>query len=122
MLDTPVLRAFAVRFPSGQAQSIQKFYDRLNDLEKRSATARFADRYPGRVREVGILTADEAADLKLFRNVARYLSSLRADIRKTETSELTARGKKVEIDELYREMIRAAKDALREPERQPATK
>jgi len=40
------------------------------------------------------------------------MSSIRADIRDLESSDLTARGKKAEIDELYREMIRTAQDAL----------
>jgi len=69
-----------------------------------------------------VLTLEQEVDLKLFRNVARYFSSIRADIRGVETSDLTAQGKKAEIDELYREMIQTAKEALSEPERQPATK
>lgn len=112
MIDTPGLRAFVVRFPSGQARSIQKFYDRLNELEKRAATARFADRYPGRVEGADKLAFDQEVDLKLFRDLARYLSGIRADIRGVETSDLIAKGKKAEIDELYREMIRTAQDAL----------
>ncbi len=112
MVDTPGLRAFAVRFPSGQAQSIQKFYARLNELEKKAATARFSDRYPGRLEGVEGLALEQEADLKLFRNVARYMSSIRADIRDIENSDLSAGGKKAESDELYREMIRTAQDAL----------
>ncbi len=120
MVDTPGLGAFAVRFPSGQAQSIRKFYDRLNALEKKAATAKFSDRYPERLEGFEGLALDQEIDLKLFRNVARYFSSIRADIRDLETSNLTARGKKAEIDELYREMIRTAHDALQSGERFPA--
>jgi len=66
----------------------------------------------GNVAGLGVLTLEQGVDLKLFRNVARYMSSIRADIRDVENSDLSARGKKAESDELYREMIRTAHDAL----------
>ena len=79
-------------------------------MEKKAATAKFSDRFPGRGFEG--LAFEREADLKLFRNVARYMSSIRADIRDIENSDLSAGGKKAESDELYREMIRTAQDAL----------
>jgi hypothetical protein len=46
LADIPVARAFGVRWPTTQAESVQRFYDRLDALEKRYAGERAKEDNP----------------------------------------------------------------------------
>jgi len=116
MADIPGLRAFAVRFPSGQAESVRKLYDRLNELEEKSSAQRFARRYPGRI-EPERLSGSEGSELRLFRLASRRLQSINAEIRRVTTSNMAPDAKRQRIDGLYRQMIEHSKTALGVAER-----
>jgi hypothetical protein len=112
MADIPGLRAFAIRFPSGQAGSVQQFYERLNELEEKARAQSFARRNPGRIQPERP-TAAETAELRTMRAAARRLQMMNAEIRRVTTSQLTPDVKRGRIDQLYRRMIGEAQRTLK---------
>ncbi|KKL54800.1 hypothetical protein LCGC14_2261790, partial [marine sediment metagenome] len=76
LADIPVLRAFATRWPTGQAQSIQKFYDRLEELETKVSSFRYEGKYPGRATGAPDLTPQEDAELKRLRKANKRMRRL----------------------------------------------
>ena len=69
------------------------------------------------------LSDDELEEFLWLRAVARQLASLRSEMRWIQGSAATpSQQKREQIDTLTLEMIQMAGEALREPEREPATK
>ena len=117
LADIPGVRAFAVRWPTTQAESVQRFYDRMAELEERYAVERAREENPDLPRGKP-LSDDEFEELFWLRDNAQQLASVRSEMRQVQGSTATPSQKKREqIDALSLEMIDIAKDALREPER-----
>ena len=116
LADIPVLRAFAVRWPTTSAKSIQAVYDRLGDLEQKAGTAQLSRKYPGRIQEPEQLTARERAELARLRSTARLLSELNRRVRRVESNRSQSPGeKRTLIDALMnREIELARKETQRE--------
>jgi len=112
-LGSRIIRAFAVRFPGSQSESVRRFFDRLGELEKKAATVRFAERFPGRIDGVGELSAAEANELDLLRKARRFISSLSTEVQRITASTLSPDEKRKRIDGLYREILQEAQEALK---------
>ena len=110
-----MLRAFATRWPTGQAQSIQKFYDRLQELETKVSTLRFEGRYPGRAPGAPELTPQEDAELRRLRTANKRLRRLNQAIRAVESSNVSPEQKRQQIDDYMLQMLEIARETLGKP-------
>ena len=111
MADIPGLRAFSVRFPTGSAESLQKFYTQLEDLDKKHAAMDFARKTPG--VEVERMTPAEMRARNILRKQRTRLQALSQAGRRAEASDtLTAAEKRTRLDELAQRKLDIAKRAL----------
>ena len=111
MADIPGLRAFAVRFPTGSAESLQKFYTTLEDLDKKHAAMAHARKTPG--IEVERMTPAEMGARNILRKQRTRLQNLSRAGRRAEASDtLTAAEKRARLDELAQRKLDIAKRAL----------
>ena len=115
LADIPVLRAFATRWPTGQAQSIQKFYDRLEELETKVSTLRFEGRYPGRAPGAPKLTPQEDAELKRLRTANKRMRRLNQAIRAAYSSDDSPDQKRRQIADYMLQMLEIARETLGKP-------
>jgi len=120
LADIPGARAFTVRWPSTQAESVQRFYDRLEDLEQRYAGERAREENPD-LPESKPLSQEELSELYWLRANGRRLASLRSETRRVQESLGTpSQQKRERIDAVTREMIQVSREAMQAPQqRQP---
>lgn len=110
--DIPGLRAFALRWPTTQAESVQRFYDRLEDLERRFAGERASQENPD-LPEGKPLSQDELAELYWLRANGRRMASLRSELRRVQESLGTpSQQKRERIDALTNEMLQITREAM----------
>lgn len=110
--DITFLRGFVTRWPTGQARSVQDFYDRLGELEQKEATARGAKRY--RAFEAEKPTSGERAELRRLRRYAENLQRIDDFIREAHYGrELTPEQKRRRLETLTLRKITLAQRALR---------
>ena len=111
MADVPGLRAFAVRSPTGSAESLQKFYAQLEELDKKHAAQDFARKTPG--VELERMTPAEMRARNILRRQRTRLQNLSRAGRRAEASDtLTAAEKRARLDELAQRKLDIAKRAL----------
>ena len=111
MADIPGLRAFAVRFPTGSAESLQKFYTQLEELDKKHAAQTFARKTPG--VEVERMTPAEMRARNILRKQRTRLQNLSQAGRRAEASDtLTGPEKRARLDELAERKLDIAQRAL----------
>jgi hypothetical protein len=115
LADVPVLRAFATRWPTGQTQSIQKFYDRLQELEMKISTLRFEGKYPGRATGAPELTPQEDAELKRLRKANKGMRRLNQAIRVAYSSNDSPEQKRRRIDDYMLQMLEIARETMGKP-------
>ena len=96
MADIPGLRAFAVR-STGATQSMQKFYDRLADLDQKAAVEAFAKKYRGRI-DMERMAPAERREYNILRKAQRRMSEVSTRIRRVESSKLSGDEKREQID------------------------
>lgn len=105
--DKPVLRALSVRFPSGNLDSIQKFYNRLNELEMR-----YADIRQGRTK-ANPLTAQEFMELKQLQNASDILSAQQKQVQSIIwDKKLTPDEKRDHLDAVELKVLNVARKAI----------
>jgi hypothetical protein len=121
LADVPIARAFALRWPTGQAQSIQKFYDRLEELETKVSTLRFEGRYPGRAPGAPELTPQEDRELKRLRTANKRLRRLNQAIRAVESSKVSPEQKRQQIDTYMLQMLEIAREVMGKPRTAPTS-
>ena len=111
MADIPGLRAFAVRFPTGSAESLQKFYTQLEELDKKHAAQTHARQTPG--VEVERMTPAEMRARNILRKQRTRLQNLSQAGRRAEASDtLTGPEKRARLDELGERKLDIAQRAL----------
>ena len=96
MADIPGVRAFAVR-TTGSTESMQKFYDRLADLDQHKASEVFGKKYRGRIPLERMKPA-ERREYDILRKAQRRMSGLSIRIRQIEASKLSGEEKRDQID------------------------
>ena len=96
MADIPGVRAFAVR-STGSTESMQKFYDRLADLDQLSASEVFGKKYRGRIPLERMKPA-ERREYAILRKAQRRMSDLSIRIRQIEASKRPGEEKREQID------------------------
>jgi hypothetical protein len=112
MSEIPILRAFAVRWPTGQAQSVRRFYGRLGELEEKFSTKRFEDKYPGRAPTAQRLTTKEAMELRRLRGYSRRMQSIYQQMRSAGVSKLAGKEKQRQIDRYMLQILELAGKAI----------
>ena len=111
MSDIPGLRAFSVRFPTGSAESLQKFYTKLEELDKKHAAMDFARKTPG--VDVERMTPTEIRARNILRKSRTRLQNLSRAVRQAEASDtLTGAEKRARIDELSERKLDIAQRAM----------
>ena len=111
MADIPGLRAFSVRLPTGSAESLQKFYTTLEDLDKKHAAQEHGRKTPG--VEVERMTPAEMRARNILRKHRTRLQNLSQAGRRAEASDtLTAAEKRTRLDELAERKLDVAQRAL----------
>ena len=113
MADIPFIRAFAVRHPSAGTESVRKFYERLEELEQKSTTGKYASANGIKLDPSERLSKAEAAKLKQLRRINRKMSDLRKRIRTIYASKLSPESKRQRIDALETQIVRLARTAIR---------
>ena len=88
MADIPGVRAFAIR-KGGGGESMQRFYDRFEELDAKFNATRFAKRYKGRGIEAEPLTAGEKKEYGLLRKARSRAGKISGAIRKSTEQEKT---------------------------------
>ncbi len=112
LIDLPLVRAFAARYPSGSLRSITDFEDMWNDLETKYRGWMESIRTPGRY-SIPPLTDKELANLAYCRASATVISAYSNEIRRvTDDQLLSGDQKRRMIDEMYIEILMAARTAL----------
>ena len=115
MADIPGIRAFAVR-KTGAGESMQRFYDRLAELDQKDAAERFARRYRGSIKPER-MTSAERREYDLLSWAQREMSSISTKLRRVEFSKLSAQAKRKRIDELSLQRRKIAADTMRKASR-----
>jgi len=109
--DIPLIKGFAVRHPSGQAESIKKFYDNYQDIEQIIATIKTLSKKELKYEEaIGIL--EENAEQVAIRLTGIYkgLSNAQKTISFIyENPEISPDEKRQLIDLIYYQMIDMAR-------------
>jgi len=108
LADIPGIRAFVARFPSANTKSIEDFYKKYNELNRKWESAKER----AGIRGYGIKTATPP-NLLYYRKVAKTLSVLRkqADII-YNSKDLSPEKKREMLDNIYLSMINVARAAL----------
>ena len=88
MADIPGVRAFAVR-KGGPGESMQRFYDRFEELDAKYNATRFAKRYKDRGIEAEPLTAAEKKEYGLLKKARGRSGKISGAIRKSTDLEKT---------------------------------
>jgi hypothetical protein len=121
--ETPAIRAFVARFPDTQAESIEKFYDMLDEATEKSQTFR-AIRREGRREEAQDYRKENIEairSLSRLSEVAAGLNDLRHRIDKVRgDKDKDPEDKRREMDRITFQMIERARRATRrdsQPER-----
>jgi hypothetical protein len=121
--DIPLLRAFAVRSPNPQAQSIRRFYDRIEELRGKRTAVRQEKRYQrSAVKGAERLTVAETYELKRLESAAKTLQQLHQDVRKAYSLTTSPESKRERLDQITWRMINTARRGLRLPMIHPRTK
>lgn len=107
--DIPVVTGFAVRFPASDAQSIQDFYERLNELERKYRTQRFGAQYPDRAPDAERLSPQEMRELLRLRQFGEQMQAVGQEVRRVHASERSPQDKRSEIERLQYRMIDLAR-------------
>ena len=115
MADKPLLRAFAIRWPTGGAESVRQFYERLNELEMKLGTLKFEKRYPGRAPGASTLTPAEEAELKRLRNANKRMQRLSRAIRVVYSSKASPEEKRRQLDTYMLQMLEISRAVLGKP-------
>ncbi|HET7441015.1 MAG TPA: LPD38 domain-containing protein [Terriglobales bacterium] len=116
LADNAVLGAFVARWPDTNAESIRKFYDRRDELERKEAAATFERKYPGRAPGATRLTGQERAELYRLRAGDEQMRTLNQRARQiTSASGLAPEDKRRRLDEIQTRMLNTARRALGKP-------
>ena len=111
MADIPGLRAFALRYPSGSAQSIQGVYDRFETLEQKRVALQYARKTPG--VEADQLSGEEWRELRTLKSARKKMQRLTTAARNIESSrELSASEKRTRLDDIAERRLDLAQRAL----------
>ena len=111
MADIPGLRAFAVRFPTGSAESLQKFYTQLEELDRKHAAQTHARKTPG--VDADRMTPAEMRARNILRKSRTRLQNLSSAGRRAEASDtLTGAEKRTRLDDLAQRKLDISKRAL----------
>ena len=114
MADIPLLRAFAVRFPTSQAVSVQEMYERLSELREKKRGIDYTNKYRREGGQVERLAAKENSQLTRLESAATGISDLHRQIRRIQSNKFfDAEKKRAEIDKRFMQMIKKSQDALR---------
>ena len=112
LADIPGLRAFALRFPSASTESIQRFYERLGELERRQAARKYAHKY--KTGNAPKMTLPEYQEYKYLKRVRKFLSGITVTLRRVEMSRtLSAEEKRIKIDALNWRRVKIARRAVK---------
>jgi hypothetical protein len=113
LADIPGLRAFAVRWPTRQAESIRRFYDRFEELEQRYGSLRLGRKVPGRFDEAPVMSPTDLGEYRRLTVANKTMSTLNRRIRNIEASPaLSSSEKRRQIDEQVLRMIQVAQGAM----------
>ncbi len=113
MADVPLLRAFAVRFPSGSTRSVQDFYDDIGKLDQKKRTINALRKRKQRIPQADRMTLRESFRLERFRKISDHLRQMNRQIRSIYRSrQLPPEEKRKRIDSLQLRIGRLARRAL----------
>lgn len=111
MSDVPGLKAFAVRFPSGSLDSVQKFYNRLEELEQRYAVQRESLRPNSRFSKPP-LTSSELIEMRDLRRYNTLLQDYRRRIRDIVDADMDTKERRDRINEIQLDIANTARRAF----------
>ena len=112
--DLPVMRAFTGRYPSSNSESVHKFYERLEELEGKKGTAKFAWDNGIELDPDERLTPAENFELAHLTKINTQMSEARKNILAIQRHKtMSPRLKRERIDALNTEIIRLARAAMR---------
>jgi hypothetical protein len=112
--DMPLLRGFAVSAPGRESQSVQQFYDRLEELEQKQGTLAYDRRYPGRLAGPPELSLAEKQELYRLRYANTQMQEINQQIRRTSSDpKLSPNEKRTKLDELNARAVATTRKALR---------
>lgn len=109
--DIPLIKGFAVRHPSGQAESIKKFYDNYEDIEQIIATIKTLSKREFKYEEaIGILEEDADQVAIRLTGIHKGLSNAQNTISFIyENPDIAPDEKRQLIDLIYYQMIDMAR-------------
>ena len=114
MADLPFLRAFAVRYPSASTESVTKFYERMEELEQKAATQKFARDNGVTISKGEGLIGGELMELTRLRQINKRMSVLRRQIRNITVSKaLNPQEKRRRIDNANIQIVKLARQAVK---------
>ena len=111
LADIPIARRFAVR-TAGSTESMQRFYDRLADLDQKRTAEKYAEKYRGSIKPEK-MTAKEHREYDLLNSERRRMSGISTRIRKVEFSKKSAEEKRELIDKLSLQRRKIASSTMK---------
>jgi len=112
--DIPMLRGFAVSKPGRESQSVQQFYDRLEELEQKQGTLAYDRKYPGRLTGPPEMPLEEKQELYRLRYANQQMQLVNQQIRRASSDpKLSPDEKRKKLDELNARAVAITRRALR---------
>jgi hypothetical protein len=106
--DIPLLKAFAVRYPGADAESIRKFYDRYKEAQQITATAKALSKQGKYDEAAEVYQSGNAVKIegvyKALRNAHRAIDKIYS------LPDMTPDEKRKAIDDIYMGMIKIAEN------------
>lgn len=109
--DIPLIKGFAVRHPSGQAESIKKFYDNYQDIEQIIATIKTLSKKEFKYEEAITILEEDAEQVAVrLTGIHKGLSNAQNTISFIyENPDISSDEKRQLIDLIYYQMIEMAR-------------
>lgn len=112
IIDIPILRAFAVRYPTASLKSIQRVDDKVSELQSRR-NAHMQDQRGNLRFPAPPLTDEEQRELGALAGAHAIISGLNRQMRRMiKEPDLTPEQKRHAVDSIYTEMVTVARNAL----------
>jgi hypothetical protein len=112
IIDIPLLRAFAVRYPTASLKSIQRVEDKVAELQGKY-NAHIQDRRGNLRFPAPPLTDDERRELGVLAGAHSIISGLNRQMRRIiKEPDLTSEQKRNAVDSIYIQMVTVARNAL----------
>lgn len=111
--DYPLLKSFAVRPPGQGSLSVEKFYDRYEELSQKFNTLRFGARFPNRIQNAPKMTRKELQEFARLRAFYKVLLQLNRRLRILYSNDDPPEKKRKEIDATNLRIVNLARRAMR---------